>query len=142
MSLVSRDAKTGAIVEARKKSDLEAFAVPFGDDDAAGDDRDGVVRARCWARIADDKTQRVFEMLLGSATPFELMAGKVIGAIGLALTSSAFYVTARTVGAPDYGGYGACARKPAAVVRGLPGGGRDGAERARDGARRRLQQPA
>src|SRR5436305_3418796 len=43
--------------------------------------------------IAEDKTQRVFEMLLGSATPFELMMGKVLGAIALALTSSVFYVT-------------------------------------------------
>jgi ABC-2 type transport system permease protein len=44
--------------------------------------------------VADDKTQRVFEMLLGSATPFELMLGKVIAAVGLALTSSVFYVSA------------------------------------------------
>jgi ABC-2 type transport system permease protein len=32
-------------------------------------------------------------MLLGSATPFELMLGKVIASVGLALTSSIFYVT-------------------------------------------------
>jgi ABC-2 type transport system permease protein len=44
--------------------------------------------------IAEDKTERVFEMLLISASPFELMAGKVLSALGLALTSSALYVAA------------------------------------------------
>jgi ABC-2 type transport system permease protein len=42
--------------------------------------------------VAEDKTERVFEMLLVSASPFELMAGKVLSAVGLALTSSTLYV--------------------------------------------------
>ena len=44
--------------------------------------------------VAEDKMQRVFEMLLTSATPFDLMAGKITSAIAVALTSAAFYVVA------------------------------------------------
>ena len=42
--------------------------------------------------VAEDKMQRVFEMLLASATPFELIAGKVLASVGGSLTSSVFYV--------------------------------------------------
>jgi len=42
--------------------------------------------------VTHDKTQRVVEMLLGAATPMELMAGKVAAATAVSLTSSAFYV--------------------------------------------------
>jgi ABC-2 type transport system permease protein len=91
MSLVSRDEKTGSIREARQKKDLESFIVPF------------VVTlllamivmassAPMLGAIAEDKMQRVYEMLLGKASPFELMMGKVIAAVGLSLTSSLFYV--------------------------------------------------
>jgi ABC-2 type transport system permease protein len=96
MSLVARDPQTGAIGESHKKSDLEAFAVPFGMMMLLM----MIVMASSapmLGAIADDKTQRVFEMLLGSATPFELMAGKVLGAVALALTSSVFYVASGLV---------------------------------------------
>ena len=36
-------------------------------------------------------------MLLGLTTPFELMAGKVLAAVGVSLTSSAFYVISGTL---------------------------------------------
>lgn len=42
--------------------------------------------------VAEDKLQRVFELLLASATPFELMAGKVLASIGQSLTSSVLYI--------------------------------------------------
>jgi ABC-2 type transport system permease protein len=42
--------------------------------------------------VAEDKMQRVFEMLLASATPLELMTGKVLAALGAALTTSAIYI--------------------------------------------------
>jgi len=44
--------------------------------------------------VAQDKMQRVFEMLLTSASPFELMAGKVLAAVGACLTSSTLYILA------------------------------------------------
>ena len=75
LSLVSRDEKTGRIQAARKKSELEGFAVPFA-----------LVMLLAMmvmvgaspmlSAVTEDKTQRVVEMLLGVATPFELMAGR------------------------------------------------------------------
>jgi ABC-2 type transport system permease protein len=42
--------------------------------------------------VAEDKVQRVFEMLLVSASAFELMAGKVLAALAASLTSTVFYM--------------------------------------------------
>ncbi len=96
MSLVARDEKTGAIAPSHKRNELEGFIVPF-------------VLMMMLAMIvlmssgpmlgavADDKQQRVFEMLLGSASPFELMMGKVLAAISLTLTSSVFYIVGATL---------------------------------------------
>jgi ABC-2 type transport system permease protein len=91
MSLISRDAKTGAIRGGHKNSPVEA-AVPI------------VLMilmmmmtllgaASMLSVVAEDKMQRVFEMLLASATPFELMAGKILASVGTSLTSSVFYIT-------------------------------------------------
>jgi ABC-type Na+ efflux pump permease subunit len=96
MSLIRRDENTGKIVKARKKSEMEGFVVPF-------------VLVMLLAMtvlassgpmlgsVAEDKMQRVYEMLLASATPFELIMGKVAAAVALSLTSSLFYVGAGLV---------------------------------------------
>jgi ABC-2 type transport system permease protein len=47
--------------------------------------------------VADDKQQRVYEMMMGSASPFELMMGKILAAVLLTLTSSVFYVVGATL---------------------------------------------
>lgn len=96
LSLVSRDEKTGEIQEARKRDEMEVFAVPFA-----------LVMLLAMivmvgaspmlSAVTEDKTQRVVEMLLGVATPFELMTGKVLAAVGVSLTSSAFYVIGGTL---------------------------------------------
>jgi ABC-2 type transport system permease protein len=39
--------------------------------------------------VAEEKTSRVMEVILGAATPFELLGGKIIGVGGLALTQYA-----------------------------------------------------
>ena len=91
MSLVSRDPKTGAIGAAQKKKELESLMVPMAMMMLLA----MIVLASAspmLGAIADDKTQRVFEMLLGSVTPFELMLGKVLASVAVALTSSIFYV--------------------------------------------------
>jgi ABC-2 type transport system permease protein len=91
MNLVSRDPVTGKIVQGPKKNPIQAGAVPFflvfllimvaliGSAPNLG-------------AIAEDKMQRVFEMLLSSASSFELMFGKVLAALGASLTSSTFYI--------------------------------------------------
>jgi ABC-2 type transport system permease protein len=42
--------------------------------------------------VTEDKNQRIFEMLLGLTTPFELMSARVLAALGRSLTSAAFYI--------------------------------------------------
>jgi ABC-2 type transport system permease protein len=89
-SLVSRDEKTGTVRAGRKSSGAES-AVPI------------ILMilmvmmtmlgaASMLGVVAEDKLQRVFEMLLASVTPFELMAGKVMASVGVSLTSSLFYI--------------------------------------------------
>ena len=96
MNLIERDGKTGQIVPARKRGIAEGFAAPF------------ILAilffmivlltsAPMLAAVAEDKVQRVFEMLLASASPFDLIGGKVLAAVGTALTRSIFYVIGAVV---------------------------------------------
>ncbi len=41
--------------------------------------------------VVEEKSQRIAEVLLGSVTPFELMSGKLIGLVGIALTTALIY---------------------------------------------------
>jgi ABC-2 type transport system permease protein len=94
--LVSRDAKTGEIREAGKKNEIAEFAVPFGLMLLLG----MIVMvgsSPMLSAVTEDKAQRLVEMLLGMATPFELMMGKVLGALGISLTSSAVYLIGGTL---------------------------------------------
>jgi ABC-2 type transport system permease protein len=93
MNLVSQDPATGNIAQGEKKNQIQAGAVPFflvfllimiaifGSAPNLG-------------AVAEDKMQRVFEMLLSSASSFELMMGKVVAAVGASLTSSVVYIIA------------------------------------------------
>ena len=91
MSEILISVETGRIAPARKRGIAEGFAAPF------------VLAilffmivlltsAPMLGAVAEDKMQRVFEMLLASARPFDLIGGKILAAIGTALTSSIFYV--------------------------------------------------
>jgi ABC-2 type transport system permease protein len=91
MNLVTRNPATGAVMQGGRRNPIQAGLLAFffvfllvmvtmlGSAPNLG-------------AVAEDKTERVFEMLLVSASPFELMAGKVLSALGLALTSSTLYV--------------------------------------------------
>lgn len=95
MSLVVRDEKTGQIAAAVKKNEAASFGVPFTVMALLG----MIVitgASPMLSSVAEDKSNRVFEMMLGSATPFELMMGKVLAAIGRSVTSSIFYVVCGT----------------------------------------------
>jgi ABC-2 type transport system permease protein len=95
LSLVERDEKTGAVHEARKRSELEGFFVPF----AVAMVLAMIVMvgsAPMLQNVTQDKSQRIVETLLGAATPFELMTGKVLGSVGVSFTSSVLYVLAGT----------------------------------------------
>jgi ABC-2 type transport system permease protein len=96
LGLVSRDAKTGAIEKPQKTSEAGDFGIPFGLMLLLG----MIVMvgsAPMLSAVTEDKAQRIVEMLLGLATPFELMMGKVLGAVAVSLTSSAFYIVGGTL---------------------------------------------
>jgi ABC-2 type transport system permease protein len=81
---------------ARKRSELEGFFVPF----AVAMILAMIVMvgsAPMLQNVTQDKSQRIVETLLGAATPFELMTGKVLGSVGVSVTSSVLYVLAGTV---------------------------------------------
>ncbi len=91
MNLFTKDPATGRISPAEKRNPIGAIAVPFF-----------VVyllmmvvlfgSAPQLGAVAEDKMQRVFEMLLSSATPVELMSGKVLAATAASLTTSTVYI--------------------------------------------------
>jgi ABC-2 type transport system permease protein len=90
-ALVTRDAKTGQIRVDGGKNGIANAAIPV----ALGVLLAMIVMmtsAPMLPAIAEDKMQRIFEMLLASATPFELIAGKVVAAIGRSLTTAAVYI--------------------------------------------------
>ena len=55
--------------------------------------------------VLEEKMQKISEVLLGSVQPFQLMMGKLLGMIGVALLMSAVYVTGALF-AVHYYGYG------------------------------------
>ena len=112
MSLVERDVKTGEVHEARKRNELESFLVPFGVAMILA----MIVMvgsAPMLQNVTQDKSQRIVETLLGAATPFELMTGKVLGSVGVSLTSSLLYVIA---GALAVNGLGVTGMLPLTII--------------------------
>lgn len=53
--------------------------------------------------IIEEKSLRIAEVLLGSVTPFQLMAGKLLGVIGVALTMAIVYLSGGYAVASYYG---------------------------------------
>lgn len=53
--------------------------------------------------IVEEKGQRIAEVLLGSVSPFELMAGKLLGLVGVSLTMAAVYLAGGGFVAYRYG---------------------------------------
>ncbi len=53
--------------------------------------------------VVEEKGQRIAEVLLGSLSPFELMAGKLIGVVGVSLTMAVVYFGGGYVVADRYG---------------------------------------
>lgn len=91
LGLVSVDEETGELQEAERANELEALLVPIG-----------IMMLMflmlmmsvpgMLQSVMEEKTQRIAEVLLGTVKPFQFMAGKLIGAIAVSLTSSAVYI--------------------------------------------------
>jgi ABC-2 type transport system permease protein len=95
MTLVVRDAGTGTIQTPVKQNVTAAFFVPFGTMMLLF----MVIMigaAPMMTSATEDKSNRIVEMLLGIATPMDLMAGKVLAGVARSLTSSVLYVTGAT----------------------------------------------
>ena len=108
LGLVSIDDETGEIRQAQRSSEAEALGVPFA----------MVMLMFIMMLIAvipqlsavmEEKTQRIAEVLLGSVTPSELMAGKILGSLAVSLTASAVYVV---IGVIALGRMGLAERMP------------------------------
>jgi ABC-2 type transport system permease protein len=91
LGLVSVDSETGAIQEARRTNEAETILVPV------------ILFFLMFMMVMmgampllqstmEEKLQRIAEVLLGSMTPFEFMAGKVLGGLCVALTGASVYV--------------------------------------------------
>jgi len=93
MGLVTVDKKTGEQQEARQSNELQSFLVPY------------IMVLLMFmlvmmsavpllTAVMEEKTGKIAEVLLGTITPFQFMAGKVMGGIGISLTTAAIYVGA------------------------------------------------
>ena len=102
MGLVTVDKRTGEQQEAQRTNELQSFLVPYF-----------MVllmfmlvmmsAVPLLTAVMEEKTGKIAEVLLGTITPFQFMAGKVLGGIGISLTTAAIYVgaaifTARSTG--------------------------------------------
>jgi len=83
--------ETGEIEKAKESNDLANFFVPFGMLMLMF--MVIVVSAPQLAQsVLEEKMQRIAEVLLGSVPPFQLMLGKLIGMVGVALTIGTLYL--------------------------------------------------
>jgi ABC-2 type transport system permease protein len=102
VGLSRKDEETGAVTEASEKSRLVSILIPVS-----------LVLLMFMMvfsgsipllqSVAEEKGWRIAELLLSSVRPFELMAGKLIGNLGVGLTTVAVYLAAIAVAAHRYG---------------------------------------
>jgi ABC-2 type transport system permease protein len=55
--------------------------------------------------VIEEKMSRISEVLMGSITPLQLMAGKLLGSVAVSILLSAIYVAGGLMGAHYWGGY-------------------------------------
>lgn len=96
MGLVTLDTKTGKVTDARKTSELQTILVPY------------ILLLLMFmmvmisaipllTSVMEEKSERIAEVLLGSVTPWQFMSGKIIGSLGVSLTTSAIYIAGAVV---------------------------------------------
>ncbi|MGE3309915.1 MAG: ABC transporter permease [Limisphaerales bacterium] len=90
MTLPSRDQATGEVKAARRENELATVGVPMAAILAM------MMLVMMGAlpllqSVLEEKSQRIAEVLLGCASPWEIMAGKLLGGVGVTLTAMVFY---------------------------------------------------
>lgn len=106
MGLATVDTKTGDVQDAKRTSELETFLVPY------------IMLLLMFMMVMmsavpqlqavmEEKTARIAEVLLGTVTPIQFMAGKVLGGLAVSLTTAAIYVLGAvfTINRLDYGDF-------------------------------------
>ena len=102
LGLLSADAATGEVREARKSSEAEAILVPL------------ILFFLMFMMVMmggmpllsstqEEKTQRIAEVLLGCLKPHEFMAGKVLGSLAVSLTGATVYVAGGLISLSAFG---------------------------------------
>jgi ABC-2 type transport system permease protein len=91
MGLVNLNTRTGEVIEARKTNELQTILVPYA-----------LLLLMFMMlmmsavpllnAVMEEKSERIAEVLLGSVTPWQFMIGKIIGSLGVSLTTSSIYV--------------------------------------------------
>jgi ABC-2 type transport system permease protein len=91
MSLLNIDTRTGEVKNARKSNEMQTILVPY------------ILLLLMFmmvmmaavpllSAVMEEKSERIAEVLLGSVTPWQFMLGKIIGSLGVSLTTSAIYI--------------------------------------------------
>jgi len=95
MTLPSRNAATGEIQEAQRENPIASILVPM----VAILTMMMLIMMGAMPllqSVLEEKTQRIAEVLLGCASPWEIMAGKLLGGVCVTLTALVFYGSAGT----------------------------------------------
>lgn len=90
MTLPSRDSTTGEVKAARKENEFSTVGIPMVAIIAM------MMLVMMGAMpllqsVLEEKSQRIAEVLLGCASPWEIMAGKLLGGVAVTLTAMLFY---------------------------------------------------
>lgn len=90
---LTEETTTGEVKDAKEENQLLTFAIPFA----------GLmlmfmmimsVAPAMLNNVLEEKMQKISEFLVSSVSPFQLMLGKLLGAVGIGLTLSAIYLGA------------------------------------------------
>ena len=91
LGLIKVDERTGIVEDAKQSSIVDAFLIPY------------VLVLLMFlmtmmtavpllSAVSEEKVERIAEVILGSASPFQFMAGKIIGSVGVSLTVGMVYI--------------------------------------------------
>lgn len=96
MSLAARDARTGSVKGPERQNEAKALGVPMA---VAMLTMLLVMMgsAPLLQSVMEEKSQRIAEVLLGAATPSEIMLGKLLGGVAVSVTAMTVYLTATFV---------------------------------------------
>lgn len=100
--LTRTDSRTGAITEAADENPLNTILVPMGLT-VLMLMMLMVGTSPLMQSVMEEKMLRIAEVLLGSVRPFQIMAGKLIGMVGVSLTSVGVYLSGAFWAAHRYG---------------------------------------